>query len=436
MKHSTYFQFAALGLSLCLLPLSPALADANSPIYLTSVAELEAALVDDNAGRRLILLSGTYAVEGPLVVPDGVSLEGEGIMTGDGSPAGFEPGTETTIVAANPFPADLLTLGDGARLKGLRLEQPYVVPGNVVTIKTRAPVDTISASIVDCELLSDNINGIGPDGPIGAGVLVITRNPNPVGDPPPHNGSDLTLRMDHSIVRVTPGGNAVFGMNFSSHSVINISLSQNYLEGTLNTASVSRFDPTTGSAIIVHSERNLYTAPASGTGSGLQIQGGSGVPLPVAAPGADSNFAYVNSVNDRIEGFNQGVFATAGRRFNSMTGTSSGNTVDLRFRGLVLETEGLDAADFKLFASQADGQFAPGDDNILDVSILRSTGSGPSQNQYADSADELGNPLPKQLSSGNRLKFNGNLRAFERSNSGILPTPANKFFVGNSPPKN
>jgi len=436
MKHSTSFHFAALGLSLCLLPLSPALADAYDPIYLSSVAELEAALVDDNAGRRLVLLSGTYAVAGPLVVPDGVSLEGEGIMTGDGIPAGFEPGTVTTIVAANPFPGDLLTLGDGARLMGLRLEQPYVVPGNVVTIKTRAPDDTNSASIVDCELLSDNLNGVGPDGPIGAGVLVITRNPNPFGDPPPHDGSDLALRLDHSIVRVTPGGNAVFGMNFSSHSVINISMSQNYLEGTLNTASVSRFDPTTGSAIIVHSERNLYTAPASGTGSGLQIQGGSGVPLPVAAPGADSNFAYVNSVNDRIEGFNQGVFATAGRRFNSMTGTSSGNTVDLRFRGLVLETEGLDAADFKLFASQADGQFAPGDDNILDVSILRSTGSGPSQNQYADSADELGNPLPKQLSSGNRLKFNGNLRAFERSNSGILPTPANKFFVGNSPPKN
>ena len=347
----------------------------------------------------------------------------------DGLPTGFEPGTETTIVAANPFAGDLLTLGDGAQLSGLQIEQPFVVAGNVVTIKSRAPGDTISASIVDCELISDNINGIGPDGPIGGGVLVFTRNPNPAGDPPPHNGSDLALRMDNSIVRVPPGANAVFGINFSSLSSVTISLTRNLLQGTLNVAGgVSRFDQVSGSALMVYSDRNLYEGAS--TDAGMQIQGGAAPPVPVPAPGANDNYVYVSSSNDRIEGFGWGILASAARRFNATTGPSSRNTVDLRIRGLSLNSQGASAADFSLFGAQSSGQYSPGDDNTLLVLIRDTTGSGPTANRYGATADGTGDPLPNNLGSGNRLELTGNERAFGQANTNIIPLPPAEFFVG------
>lgn len=433
MKQNHQFSCTALIVSLFLAPLCYAKPPIQDPLVLSSVAELKAALVDANVGRRMILQSGVYAIDTPLVVPNGVSLEGEGIMMSDALPTGFEPGTETTIVAANAFPGDLLTLGDGAQLKGLQIEQPFVVAGNVVTVKSRAPGDTISASIVDCELISHNTNGIGPDGPIGGGVLVITRNPNPAGDPPPHDGSDLALRMDNSIVQVTPGGNAVFGINFSSLSSVTISLARNRLNGSLNVVGgVSRFDQVAGSATMIYSERNLYAGTTTDTG--MQIQGGAAPPAPVPAPGANDNYVYVSSSNDRIEGFGQGILASAARRFNEVTGPSSGNTVDLRIRGLSLNTQGASAADFSLFAAQSNGQYSPGDDNTLRVLIRDSKGSGPTSNRYVATADGLGDPLPNNLSSGNRLEFNGNLRAFAMTNADISPLPPSKFFLGG--PKN
>lgn len=433
MKQSHLFSFTALALNLCLVPVVYAQPANHDPLYLSSVAELEAALVNENAGRRLVLLSGSYAIEAPLVVPDGVSLEGEGIMMSDGLPTGFKPGTETTIVAAYPFDGDLLTLGDGAQLSGLQIEQPFVVAGNVVSIKSRAPGDTISTSIVDCELISDNINGIGPDGPIGGGVLVFTRNPNPAGDPPPHNGSDLALRMDNSIVRVPPGANAVFGINFSSLSSVTISLARNLLQGTLNVAGgVSRFDQVSGSALMVYSDRNLYEGTAND--AGMQIQGGAAPPVPVPAPGSNDNYVYVSSSNDRLEGFGWGILASAARRFNATTGPSSRNTVDLRIRGLSLNSQGATAADFSLFAAQSSGQYSPGDDNTLLVLIRDTTGSGPTDNRYGATADGIGDPLPDGLGSGNRLELTGNQQAFGKANANIIPLPPTKFFVGG--PKN
>ena len=429
MKQSHLFSCTALALSLSLVPIAYAKAPNKNPLYLSSVAELEVALVDQNAGRRLVLLSGIYAIDSPLVVPDGVSLEGEGVMVEHGLPTGFEPGTETTIVAASPFDGDLLTLGDGAQLKGLQIEQPYVVAGNVVAIKSRSPGDTISASIVDCELISDNINGIGPDGPVGGGVLVVTRNPNPVGDPPPHDGSDLALRMDKSIVRVTPGGNAVFGINFSSQSSVTISLSRNRLQGTLNVVGgVSRFDQVSESALMVYSDRNLYAGTADA--AGMQIQGGAAPPVPVPAPGSNDNTVYVSSNNDRIEGFGQSVFASAASRFNDTTGPSSRNMVDLRIRGLSLDSQGAAAADFWLFAAQSFGQYSPGDDNTLRVMIRDTTGSGLTENRYRATADGVGDPLPNNLGSGNQLQLVGNQRAFLKANADIIPFPPSKFFVG------
>jgi hypothetical protein len=429
MKQSHLFSCTALALSLSLVPIAYAKPANQDPLYLSSVAELEAALVDDNAGRRLVLQSGVYAIDVPLVVPDGVSLEGEGIMLTDGLPTGFEPGTETTIVAANPFAGDLLTLGDGAQLRGLQIEQPFEVAGNVVTVKSRAPGDTISASIVDCELISDNVNGIGPDGPVGGGVLVFTRNPNPFGAPPPHDGSDLALRMDNSIVQVTPGANAVFGINFSSLSSVTISLARNRLNGTLNiVGGVSRFDQVSGSATMIYSDRNLYEGTP--IAAGMQIQGGAAPPVPVPAPGSNDNYVYVSSSNDRIEGFGWGILAAAAGRFNDTTGPSSRNTVDLRIRGLSLDSQGAGAADLSLFAAQSSGQYSPGDNNTLLVLIRDTTGSGPTDNRYGATVDDIGDPLPSNLGSGNRLELSGNQRAFDQANANIIPLPPTKFFAG------
>jgi hypothetical protein len=412
-----------------MVPVAYTKAANQDPLYLDSVAELEAALVDDNAGRRLVLLSGIYAITAPLVVPDGVSLEGEGIMLADGLPTGFEPGTETTIVAASAFAGDLLALGDGAQLRGLQIEQPFVVAGNVVSVKSRAPGDTISASIVDCELISNNNNGVGPDGPVGGGVLVITRNPNPGGAPPPHDGSDLALRMDNSIVQVTPGANAVFGINFSSLSSVTISLARNRLQGTLNVAGgVSRFDQVSGSVLMVYSDRNLYAGTA--TAAGMQIQGGATPPVPFAVPGSDDNYVYVSSNNDRIEGFGWSILASAARRFNLANGPSSRNTVDLRIRGLSLDSQGAGAADLSLFAAQSNGQYTPGDDNTLRVLIRDTTGSGLTNNRYGTTADGIGDPLPANLGSGNRLELTGNQQAFGQANADIIPLPPTTFFVG------
>src|SRR3954447_15367549 len=52
----------------------------GSAIDVTSAAELVAALVPENAGRRILLHAGSYDIDQTLVVPDGATLEGEGVM--------------------------------------------------------------------------------------------------------------------------------------------------------------------------------------------------------------------------------------------------------------------------------------------------------------------------------------------------------------------
>jgi len=49
-------------------------------------------------GRHIRVRPGVYPVNAPLMVPDRTTLEGAGIMRMEnGLPAGFEPGTVTTI---------------------------------------------------------------------------------------------------------------------------------------------------------------------------------------------------------------------------------------------------------------------------------------------------------------------------------------------------
>src|SRR5436190_12516681 len=54
--------------------------NASNAIVVTSSAELVAALVPANAGHRILVHAGSYNLGQTLVVPDGATLEGEGVM--------------------------------------------------------------------------------------------------------------------------------------------------------------------------------------------------------------------------------------------------------------------------------------------------------------------------------------------------------------------
>ena len=131
-------------------------------------------------------------------------------MLGDNLPSGFLSGTETRILAAAGFDADMLTLGNNVTVKGLILEDIAGRSGNVVTVASRAAGDRVSASMVECEIRNPKAGGIVASGPIGRAIAVFTRNPGS-----PHAESALSLNVRRSIVRSTSGGDAVFGNNFA-----------------------------------------------------------------------------------------------------------------------------------------------------------------------------------------------------------------------------
>jgi hypothetical protein len=80
------------------------LASGPLPIDADDEAGLISALADRNAGRTIRLLSREYTVNKTLVVPDGMTLQGAGVMLFDdqGLPVKFKQGTTTTITAKNP----------------------------------------------------------------------------------------------------------------------------------------------------------------------------------------------------------------------------------------------------------------------------------------------------------------------------------------------
>ena len=92
-------------------------------VDVASTAELVTALALEPAPIEIRLRQGEYLLHEPLVVPDGVSLRGTGIMLVDesGLPSGFERGTETTLRVAAAFQGDVVRLGNGSGLYGLRV---------------------------------------------------------------------------------------------------------------------------------------------------------------------------------------------------------------------------------------------------------------------------------------------------------------------------
>ena len=400
---------------------------AERAIVVTTTAELEAAMVPENAGKKIQVKAGTYDLNNALTVPDRATVVGEGVMTfdGDGLPAGLEANGRTLLRSTAALAGDILTLGDGSTLRRLAIEDYLDRMGNPVAVVSRSSNDAVSAKIEECEIINPNPIGITPPGPTGRGIAVVTRNPNLSQDPPPHDNASLSLRLVGSIVRSPGGGLGVFAINFSSNSQISLVFRNDVIGGGLQAVGgTSRPDAVSGSSVEVDSRGNLYRSDSAvPSDAGWSIIGGSTAPLPgIVSQESTDNSLRMHSLNDRIEGFATAVSAIGGQRFTPLPEPSSRNEVELKMRGARLQSE---TSDLVLYgaASFADG-VSPGDDNTLRVKIRQSTGSGPRANAYADSWT----PSSGGLGEGNQLWMVGTLSGFENSNSGFEPPPPAEFF--------
>jgi len=394
-------------------------------IVVTTAAELAAALVPANEGARILVTAGEYDVSTALMVPDGATLEGEGVMTFDGSglPGGFEVSGRTLIRATAALAGDILTLGDGVTVRNLAIEDVADRSGNLIAVLSRSPGDSVSARVDECELINPNPNGIAPPGPTGASLVVVTRNPNLGQDPPAHEGSNLSVRMARSVVHAAGGGAGVFSINFASQSSTDLDLERNVIGGgVISSGGVSRPEAVTGSRVRIDSRRNLYVNESVEAGLGWNLLGGAGSPAFPTAP-STSNVLRLHSKDDTIDGFFSGILARGGQRFFAESGPSSSNVIDMQLIGLHIRTAAdPSASDLALFgALSAAPGVSPGDDNVVRVLMRQCSGSGLRLNEYADS---IGG------GTGNRLEITGNARAFSKTNEGLEPPPPAEFFIG------
>ena len=418
--------------------------DANT-IVVASSAELVAALVPENAGRRIRVRAGDYALSQPLVVPDRVTLDGDGVMLLDGSqlPTGFAAGTRTTLTMTANVAGDVLTLGDGATVRGIAIEDLAGRAGNAIAVISREAGDRLSATIDEVEIINPNGHGVMPSGPVGCGVTALTRNPNLGGDPPPHAGAAISATITHSVIRSLSSGIGcgLFAFNFARDATIAVSLVGNVVGGgIIASGGVSRPDAVHDSRTTIKSQRNLYrddgADPCVSQRLGWNLQGGSGTPVPLPLPETARNALRFVSQDDRLEGFTQAIIATGGRRFfpSPIAGPTTANNVDLELVGTTVSTPSCGGAafvaDFQLSGAWvADASLAPGNDNTLRVVMRGVTASGVRANFYGDVLAPAG-PLPSALQgSGNRLSIVGSPQAFMQTNVAIDPAPGVEFFT-------
>jgi hypothetical protein len=414
------------------------------PLQVSSSAQLVAALHPGSAGRRIRILRGEYDVDRPLVVPDGATLEGEGVMVvgPDGLPAGFAPGTESTLRATGAFKGHLLTLGHGSAIRGLRLldvgnaaPQPALRRGNVVYLASRAPRDVIAASIDDCEMEADQAIGFSEVGPHGHALVVLTLNPNLAAPPAAHEGARVELAVRRSVVRTRVGA-AVFANNFAPRGEIRLLLEGNRFEGYLiASGGTTRPEQVHDSRVVIESQGNLYRRTGLDR-FGWHLVGASTPPHLQEAPGQGGtrNSLRMISRDDRIEGFRVGIQASAARRLGLTSEPLSDNRLEIDLRGSRIMTEGDAAADLVLRATvseieqeRAAMELAAGDRNVLRLQMSGVTGSGQRRNVFADVVGPL---EPANFGTGNQLQVVGGSETFRRSNQSIEPPPGPQHFVG------
>ena len=291
----------------------------DDTIVVTTTAELEAALVPANEGKRILVRAGEYELGQALTVPDDVTLVGEGDMNFDesGLPTGFDPSGRTLLRSTLALAGDVLTLGDGAKLKGLVIEDATGRQGNMVVVSSRDAGDFVSAEVVECELINPNPSGIVPQGSIGRALVAIARNLNLGADPPPHEGAVVEVRMERSIIRSPGAGIGVFGISFASHTEISLDLHRNVIGGGINmSGGVSRPEAVTGASMSIKSRRNLYRSDSvAATPTGWSLIGGTTAPIPGLVSGASTfNTLQMDSRDDTIDGFLTGILAMGGLR--------------------------------------------------------------------------------------------------------------------------
>lgn len=416
--------------------------DGNA-IVVSNSAELLAALAPENAGRRILVRSGTYNISQPLVVPDHVTLEGEGVMLLDGSglPTGFATGSSTAFIMTANMAGNLLTLGNGTTVRGLAIQDLAGRIGNAIGVVSRDAGDRVSATITEVEIFNPNAHALVPSGPSGCGVAVLTLNPNLGSDPPPHSSAAITAKITRSLIHSpsTGIGCGVFAFNFAPLASVSINLGSNVVGGgIIASGGVSRPDAVHDSRTVIQSHRNLYRDdspnPCVSKHLGWNLQGGSGVPVPLQVGETERNAIRLSSLDDRIEGFTTAISAIGGRRFfaSPTAGPTTGNSADLKLIGTTISTPSCGGAsfvvDFRLAgAAVPNTSLVPGDGNTLRAVIRGVTASGARSNVYAD---VLAGSVASELGTGNRFEVVGNLQAFAQTNRGIDPAPGAEFFKG------
>jgi hypothetical protein len=437
--------------------MAPAIEFVNDSAVVTTSAELLAALSPANAGRRVHIRAGVYDLDRPLIVPDGMTLEGEGVMlfAADGRATGFGDGKRTTLRMKENVPGDVLTLGNKVTVRNLEIVDLEGRSGNVISVMSRRPADSVSATIIESVLFNPNNFTIGPAGPLGRGLVVLSRNMNMAADPPADERAALAVRLIRSVIRSPTNGGGFFAFNFAANSKISLEISGSLIGGTSEAAGgVSRPDAVHDSEVRITSAnstyRNEWSDHCASPFWGWNLTGGAAAPLPKPAPQAARNRLVLRSLNDRLEGFTTGVLATGSRVFNAapLNAAPKDNHISLELVGTTISTPSCSSvrravntsgaarpsyervADLRLIGGevQIDGT-SPGDGNTVRAELRGVTGSGSRFNSYAKSLGVFGS-LPADLQGrGNRLEIVGDRAAFMKSNRAIDPAPASEFFT-------
>jgi hypothetical protein len=401
--------------------------------------------------------AGTYEIDRLLTLPDGMTLEGEGVMVfaREGYATGFRDGPHTTLRMTASSGGNFLTLGNNVTVRNVEIVDLEGRAGNLVAVLSRRLADTVSATIIESVLVNPNVLSITAGSAYGRGLYIVTRNEKLQADPPPDEGSHLSVRMLRSIIKSPANGGGFFAFNFAANSRIDLEISRSLIGGSDEAVGgVSRPDAVHDSEVHITSQNNLYRNEWADRCAqavlGLNLTGGGGAPIPLTLPETSRNRLIVRSMNDRIEGFTTGILATGSRRFFAAprSGPSTDNHIDLQLVGTTISTPECPAgvrsentsgipttqmgtvADLRMIgANVALEGLEPGDGNTVRAELRGVTGSGKRGNRYANAGGSLGPLAPGFRGKGNRLEIVGDPETFSRSNRGIDPAPPREFFT-------
>ncbi|HEX6573391.1 MAG TPA: serine/threonine-protein kinase [Gemmatimonadaceae bacterium] len=436
-------------------PATPAVRFVNNAAVISTSSELLAVLSPANEGKHVRLKPGTFTIDRPLVVPDGMTLEGEGVMTYalEGYATGFREGPKTTLRMVANTAGDLLTLGNNVTLRNLEIADLDGRTGNLLKIESRRAGDVVAATITESVLI--NPNPLTPGNASGRGFQITTRNASKGAGSRAHEGAVVSVKLLRSVLKSPAGGGGFFAFNFAPKSRISLEIQRSLIGGSSEAnGGVSNPDSVYDSEVRITSTDNVYRNEWSNLCTqlvtGWNLTGGSGTPVARTLPGTAHNRLIVRSTNDLIEDFTTGIVATGSRRFYPAprNGPSNDNHVDLLLTGTTISTpecpSGVPSGsaagmstdrvgavmDFRFIGgSVARGEFGAGDNNTVRVELRGVTGSGKRANRYADAAS-FSTPLKSELrGKGNRLEIVGDRKTFKRLNDAIDPAPGPEFFT-------